>query len=173
MTPYKPCIITFWSLLTSSYTAFVHCPKNARYLASLLLLFSLWLSGTSWTVEHQAPLFYAISWSLSNSCPLSLWCHPTISSSVIPFSSDLQSFPSSGSFQMSQFFASGDQSIGVSASASVFPMNIQDWFPLGWTDCISLLSKGLSAPQFGSINSSVFNCLYGLTLTFRHKYCKS
>ena len=74
----------------------------------------------------------------SNSCPLSRWCHPTISSSVIPFSSCLQSFPESGSFQMSQFFTSGGQSIGVSALASVLPMNIQDWFPLGWTGWISL-----------------------------------
>ena len=73
----------------------------------------------------------------SNSCPLSWWCHPTISSSVVPFSSRLQSFPASGSFPMSQFFASGDQSIGVSASASVLPMNIQNWFPLGWTGWIS------------------------------------
>ena len=80
----------------------------------------------------------------SNSCPLSQWCHPTISSSVVPFSSCLQSFPASGSFQMSQFFASGGQSIGVSALASVLPMNIQDWFPLGWTGWISLQSKGLS-----------------------------
>ena len=69
----------------------------------------------------------------SNSCPLSQWCQPTISSSVVPFSSHLQSFPASGSFQMSQFLASGGQSIGVSASASVLPMNIQDLFPLGWT----------------------------------------
>ena len=80
----------------------------------------------------------------SNSCPLTQWCHPTISPSVIPFSSCPQSFPASGSFQMSQFFASGGQSIGVSPSASVFPMNIQDWFPLGWTGWISLQSKGLS-----------------------------
>ena len=78
----------------------------------------------------------------SNSCPMSQWCHPIISSSVIPFSSHLQSFPAS--FQMSQFFASGGQSIGVSASASVLSMNIQDWFPLGWTGWISLQSKGLS-----------------------------
>ena len=78
----------------------------------------------------------------SNSCSSSWWCHPTISSSVIPFSSCLQSFPASGSFQMSQFFTSGDQSIG--ASASVLPMNIQDWFPLGWTALISLHSKELS-----------------------------
>ena len=80
----------------------------------------------------------------SNSCPLSLWCHSTISSSVVPFSSYLQSFPASRYFQMSQFFASGGQSIGVSASASVLPRNIQDWFPLGWTGWISLKSKGLS-----------------------------
>ena len=80
----------------------------------------------------------------SNLCPLRRWCHPTISSSFIPFSSHLQSFPASGSFPMSQFFTSGGQSIGVSASASVLPMNIQDWFPLGWTGLISLQSKGLS-----------------------------
>ena len=78
-----------------------------------------------------------------NSCLLSRWCHPTISSSVVPFSSCPQSFPASGSFQMSQFFASGGQSTRVSVSASVFPMNIQDW-SLGWTGWISLLSKGLS-----------------------------
>ena len=78
-----------------------------------------------------------------NSCPLSRWCHPTISSSVIPFSSRPQSFPASGSFQMSQLFASGGQSIGVSASASVLPMNTQDRSPLGWTGWISLQFKGL------------------------------
>ena len=80
----------------------------------------------------------------SDSCPLSQWCHPTITSSVIPFSSHLQSFPASGYFPMSQFFASGGQRIGVSASASVLPMDIQDWFPLGWTYWISLQSKELS-----------------------------
>ena len=80
----------------------------------------------------------------SNSRPLSQWCHTTISPSVIPFSSHLQSFPASGSFQMTQFFASGGQSIGISASASVLPVNIQDWFPLGWTGWLSLQSKGLS-----------------------------
>ena len=80
----------------------------------------------------------------SNSCPLSQWYHPTISSSVIAFSSCLQSLPASGSFQMSQLFASGGQSIGVSASTSVHSVNIQDWFPLGWTGWISLQSKGLS-----------------------------
>ena len=80
----------------------------------------------------------------SNSCPLSQWCHPTISSSVVPFSSCLQSFPASRSFQKSQFFTSGGQSIGASASASVLPINIQDWFPLGRTSLLSLQSKGLS-----------------------------
>ena len=84
------------------------------------------------------PRVYSNSWSLSQ------WCHPGFSSSVIPFSSCLQSFPASGSFPVSQFFASSGQSIGVSASASVLPMNIQDWFPLGWTGWISLQSKGLS-----------------------------
>ena len=80
----------------------------------------------------------------SDSCPSSQWCHPTISSSVIPFSSHLQSFPALGSFPVSHFFTSGGQSIGVSASASALSMNIQDWFPLGWTGWISLQSKGLS-----------------------------
>ena len=79
----------------------------------------------------------------SNSCPLSQWCHPTISSSVVPFSSCLQSFPAMGSFQVSQLFGSGGQSIGVSALASVIPKNTQDW-SLGWTGWISLQSKGLS-----------------------------
>jgi len=86
----------------------------------------------------QTPGIYA------NSCPLNRWCHPTISSSVIPFSSCLQSFPVSGSFQMNQLFTSGSQSIGVSASTSVLPVNTQDWSPLGWTTWISLQSKGFS-----------------------------
>ena len=80
----------------------------------------------------------------SNSCPSNSWCHPTISISVVPFSSCLQSFPTLGSFSMSQFLTSGGQSIGVSASASILPMNIQDWFPLGLIALISLQSKGLS-----------------------------
>ena len=92
----------------------------------------------------------------SNSCPLSQLCHPTISSSVIPFSSHVQSFPVLGYFQMSQFFTSGGQSIGVSVPASVLPMNIQDWFPLGWTGWISLQSKWLSSLlQHHSSKSSI------------------
>ena len=94
-------------------------------------------------LQHvQLPCPSSTPRAYSNWCPLSWWCHPTGSSSVVPFSSRLQSFP--GSFQMSQFFLSGGQSIGISASASVLPMNIQDWFPLGWTGWISLQSKGLS-----------------------------
>ena len=113
-----------------------------------------------------------------NSYPLSQWCHPTISSSVFPFSSCLQFFPASGSFPRSQFFASGGQSIEVSASASVLPMNIQDWFHLGWTGWISLQSKGFSkesspTPQFKSINSSALSFLYGPTLTSIQDYWKN
>ena len=102
------------------------------------------LFATLWTVAHQAPLSSAVSCSLLRFMSLNWWCHPTISSSVIPFSSCLQSFLASGSFPRSQFFTSGGQSIGVSASASVLPMNIQDWFPLGLTGLISLQSKALS-----------------------------
>ena len=94
-----------------------------------------------------------------NPCPLSRWCHPTISSSVIPFSSCPQSFPASGSFQMNQLFASGGQSIGVSALTLVLPMNSQDWSPLGWTGWISLQSKGLSSHlQHHSSKASILCC---------------
>ena len=111
----------------------------------------------------------------SKSCPLSQWCHPAISSSVIPFSSCLQSSPASGSFPMSQFFTSGGPSTG--ASASVLPVNIQDRFPLGLTGLISLQSKGLSRvfsnTTVRSINSSALSFLYGPTLTFIHDYWKN
>ena len=93
---------------------------------------------------HGPPVHLPSPGAYSNSCPSSQWCHPTISSSVIPFSSYLQSFPASGSFPISQFFASGGQSIEASASASVLPVNIQDWLPFGLTGWISLQSKGLS-----------------------------
>ena len=92
------------------------------------------------------------------SCPLSQWCHPTISSSIVPFSTCLQSFPASGAFQMSQFFTSGGQNMGVSASASVLPMNIQNWFPLGLTGLSPRDSQESSpTPQFKSINSSALS----------------
>ena len=112
--------------------------------SSIQSLSHVWLFVTPWTAARQSSLSITNSWVCSNSCPWSQWCHPTISSSVVPFSSCLQSFPASGSFPVSQFFTPGGQSIGVSASASVLPMNIRDWFPLGWTCWISLQSKGLS-----------------------------
>ena len=99
---------------------------------------------TPWTVARQAPCPSPTPGVYPNSCPLSQWCHPTISSSVVPFSSCPQTFPASGSFPMGQLFAWGGQSIGASASTSVLPLNIQDWFLLGWTGWISLQSKGLS-----------------------------
>ena len=112
----------------------------------------------------------------SNSCPSSWWCHPTISSSVIPFSSRLQSFPGSGSFPVSQLFTSGGQSIGVSASTLVFPMNTQDW-SLGCTGWISLQSKGLSRVFSNTTaekhHSSALSFLYSPTLTSKHNYWKN
>ena len=114
------------------------------------------LFATPWAAACQASRSIPTPRAYSNPCPLSWWCHPTISSSVVPFSSCLQSFPASGSFPVSQFFVSGSQSIGVSASASVLPMNIQDWFPLGLTGWISLQSRDSQEsspiPQFKSIN---------------------
>ena len=113
----------------------------------------------------------------SNSCPLSRWCHPTISTSVVPFSSCPQSFPASGSFQMTQLFAWGGQDIGVSASASVLPMNTQDWSPLewiGWSPCSPRDSQESSPiPQFKSIISLALRFLYSLTLTSIHDYWKN
>ena len=106
---------------------------------------SLWPHGHSHGLQHAGlPCPSPIPGACSDSCPLSQWCHPTISSSVAPFSSCLQSSLASGSFQMSQFFTSGGQSIGVSALASVLPMNIQEWSPLGLTGWVPSKSKGLS-----------------------------
>ena len=113
----------------------------------------------------------------SNSCPSCWWCHPTISSSVVTFSSCLQSFPASGSYPRSRFFARGGQSIGVSVSASVLPMNIQDWVPLGLTGLISLPSKGLSRIFFNTkVEKHQFfstSFLYRPTLTSIHDYWKN
>ena len=112
-----------------------------------------------------------------NPCPSSWWCHPTISSSAVPFSSCPRSFPASGSFQMSQLFASGGQNIGVSASTSVLPMNTQDPSPLEWTGWISLQSKGLSRvfsnTTVQSINSSALSLLHSPTLTSIHDHRKN
>ena len=129
---YKLMFPTGWNLL------WVIIRKSAVQFSHSVVSDSLWphrLQHSRPPCPSPTPRVY------SNSCPLSQWCHPTISSSVIPFSSRFQSFPASGSFQMSQFFTSGGQSIGVSASASVLPMNIQGWSPLGWTNWISLQSK--------------------------------
>ena len=121
---------------------------------------------------------FTVSQSLLKLCPLSQWCHPTISSSVIPFSSCLQSFPASGSFPVSQFFESGGHSIEASASASVLPVNIQGWFPLGLTGLISLLSKGISKLflQHHSLKASILWCsafFYCPTLTTICDYWKN
>ena len=112
----------------------------------------------------------------SNSCPLSRWCHTTISFSVSPFSSHLKSFPASRSFAMSQSFASGGQSIGVSTTTSVLPMNTQDRSPLGWTGCIFLQSKWLSSLlQHHSSKASILQCsaFFTVTLTSIHDYWKN
>ena len=122
-----------------SEPTFLHLPLHS----SVQSLSCVWLVATQWNAAHQATISISSSRSCSNSCPSSRWCHPTISSSVVPFSC-LQSFSASESFPMCQFFASGGQRTGVSASASVLPVNIQDWFPLGGTGWISLKSKGLS-----------------------------
>ena len=134
------------------------------------------LFTTPWTAAYQAFLSFTISQSVLKFMSFES-VMPTISSSVIPFSSCLQSFPASGSFTVSWLFTSDGQSIGASASASVLPMNIQSWFPLGLTGFISLLSKGLSksspAPQFKSINSLVLSLLYDPALTSIHDYWKN
>ena len=147
-----------------------------KYFSSVQSLSCVWLFATPWTAAPPASLsitnsrcllkFTSIeSWCHPNSCPLRWWCLPTISSSVIRFSSCLQSFLASGSFLMSQFFPSGSQSIGVSASALVLPMNIQDWFPLGLTGWISLQSKGPSR-VFSNTTVQNINSLARLSLWF-------
>ena len=130
---------------------------------------------TSWTAARWVSLFSTISWSLLKFMSMSWWCYLTISSSASPFSFYLQSFPASGSFPVRG--ASGGQSIGASASASVLSMNIQGWFPLGLTGFISLLSKGLSSvfsnTKFKGTNSSALSLLYGSSLISIHDYCKN
>ena len=133
---------TWWFFLVMVMEATKFLPvkivlTNASFPTKGQLLSCVRLFETPQTTAHQASSTPGV---YSNSCPLSRWYHPTISSSVIPFSSCLQSFPASESFQMSQLFPSGDQSMGVSAPTSAIPMNTQDWFPLGWTGWISLLS---------------------------------
>ena len=131
----------------------------------------LWLHGLQ-DVRHPCPS--STPRACSSSCSLNWWCHPTISSSVIPFSSCLQSFPGSGSFPMSQFFASDDQSIGVSTSASVFLMSVQGWFPLRLTGLIPCCPKDSQesspVPQFQGIYFSALHLLYSPSLTIIHDH---
>ena len=165
---YKKCPKGFWQNPYSTLRSYFSSVQFSRSVMSN----SFQPRGLQHT---RLPCPSPIPRAYSKSCPLSWWCHPTISSSVLPFFSCLQSFPASGSFQMSQFFASGGQSIGVSASALVLPLNIQDWFPLGWTGWISLQSKGLSRVlqhHSSSINSPALNFLYSPTLTSIHDYWK-
>ena len=134
---------------------------------------SLWPRGS----QHRLPCPSLSPRVCSNSCPVSWWCHPTISSSVARFSPCLQSFPASGSFSMSGLFTSGGQSIGASASPSVLSMNTKGWFPLGLTGLISFLFKGLSrvfsSTTVQSVNSSAHSLLYDSTLTSIHDYWKN
>ena len=142
--------------------------RRALYL-HLLLLLSHWVMSDSLRpngLQHaRLSCPSPTPKACSNSCPLSQWCHPTISSSVIPFFSHLQSFPASGSFLISQFFASGGQMIGISASASVLPMNIQDWFPLGW-----LVGSPWSLLQHHSSKASILLCSAFLIAQLSHPY---
>ena len=124
-------------------------PPTSYLIMHVYLLSHVQLFATSWTAACQASLSITLG-VYPNSCPSSQWCHPAISSSVVPFSSCPQSLPASESFPMSQLFAWRGQSIGVSASASVLPMNTQDWSSLGWTGWISLQSKGLSRVFFST-----------------------
>ena len=125
-----------------------------------------------WLQHTRLPCSSPIPEAWSNSCPSSWWCHPAISSSVVPFSSWPQSFPASGSFPVSQLFTWGSQSIGVSTLASVLPMNTQDWSPLGWTGWISLQSKGLSKSllQHHSSKASILRCSAFFIIQLSHPH---
>ena len=145
--------------------------------SSVKLLSHVQLFMTPWTQHERLPCPSPTPRAWSDSCPLSWWCHPTISSSVVPFSSCPQSFSASGSFPMNQFFASGGQRTETSASASVLPMNIQNWFSLGLTGLIPCSPRNSQesspTPQFKSIGSFVLSFLYGPTLTAIHDYWKN
>ena len=129
------------------------------------LFFTSQLFATPWSTHTRPPCLSSTPEAYSNSYPLSWWCHPTISSSVIPFSSCPQSLPASGPIPVSQFFISGGQSIEVSASASVLPMNIKDWFPLGLTGLISLQSKGLTLSRVFSNTTVQKHQFFGTQLS--------
>ena len=187
----NPCLLIQWCHLTisSSVVPFSSCllslPASGSFLMSWLFaqfssvqsLSCVRLFVTPWTAALQAFLSITNSEEFIQTHTLSRWCHPTISSFVVPFSSCPQSFPASGSFPMSQLFTSGGQSIGSSASTTVFPMNAQDWSPLGGTGWISLQPRDSQEsspiPQFKSSNSSVLIFLYSPTLTSIHDCWKN
>ena len=139
-------------------------------ISSVQLLSHIQLFATPWSAGCQASLSITNSWSYPNSCPLSQWCHPTISSSVIPFSSCVQSFPASGSFPVSQFFTSGGQRIGVSVSISVLPVNTEDWSSLGRTGWISCQGTLESLLQHQSSKASILQCSAFFIVQLSHPY---
>ena len=151
--------------------------QDSVQFSSVQSLSRVWCFATPWIAARQATLSITNSRSYPNPCPLSRWCHPTISSSVVPFSFYPQSFPALGSFQMRQLFTTGGQSVGVSASTSVLPVNTQDWSPLGGlvgSPCSPRDSQESSwTPQFKSINSLALSFLHSLTLTSIHDYWKN
>ena len=144
--------------------------EDVVHISSAQPLSHVWFFVTPWTAAPTPGAY-------SNSCPLSWWCHPTISSSVVSFSFHLQSFPASGSFLMSHLFASGGQSLRTSTLASILPVNIQGWFPLDWlvwSPCYPKDSQESSpTSQFEGISSLAFSPLYGQTLTSIQDYWKN
>jgi len=163
--PFYSWILCYKTRPSSSFILHLECFILLLLFSHSVVSDSLWPHG----LQHaRLPCPSPSPGACSNLCPLSWWCHTTILSSVIPFSSCLQSFPASGSFLMNWLFASGGQSIGTSASASVLPMNIQVWFPLGLTGLVSLLFKGLSR-VFPSLFNSILSCFILLSL---HKNLK-
>ena len=152
------------NLIRGTYNQFC----SVQSLSHVWLCDPMDCSTPGFPVHHQLP-------ECTQTCPLSRWCHPIISSSVVVFYSHFQSFPALGSFQMSQLFTSGGRSIGVSASTSVLPMNSQDWFPLGLTGLNSLQSKGLSRVLSNTTvqKRQFFSFLYSPALTSLHDYWKN
>ena len=174
-----PCILCCPIYISSLWPHILCCPisihRSIQFSCSVVSE-----SLRPHELQHTKPLCPSSNPGVyPNSCPLSWWCHPAIPSSVVPFSFHPQSFPASGSFQMSQLFTLGGQSIGVSASTSVPPMNAQDWSPLGWTGWVFSQSKGLSrvfsntTVQKHQVNSLALSLLYSPTLTSIHDYWKN
>ena len=174
---------TFRSLIYFEFIFMYYVGKHSslfllhfeQHFVVVQLISCVWLSVTPWSAAHQVSLSLSSLGACSSSCPLSQWCHPTVSSSVVSFFSSLQSFPASESFLMSRLFTPGGQSTGASASASVLPKYVQDWFPLGLTGLISLKSKGLSRvfPNVTVQKCQLFSLLYGPTLISIHDYWKN